>query len=428
MFGYILFMRLSTIGLLALVLACGTSNPNGNDGGSDSGNGNDGGNGDGPSGGGFACTQGTLYAGDPVYTGDPNLRPTSGTAIKADPPLVWQTLVISGTHLYTRQESEVWSVDMSAGSPVETKIAGTTPSGSTYDFNAGPCSSANLTQLRGLGAMADGSLVASDYWANAIVKIANPDNPSTCTVSVIAGTAGPLTGLDPSTSSTLPPPGNANGKGSAASFNGPQALTVDPSGNIFVVDHQVSNDATIVRRIDPTGFASTLVTLGTNPGAPMKITNFTQIGGTIYAAAQDDTNNSYVIAIDIQNPAVKTILGGGSDKFPPVSSGTDPAIHGITTDGKNLIIAGDGYVWYLTLDGKLTQIAGGTENSINFFSAGYDPKAAHPALQLELPTAIGSADENGTGSFNHIVYSNGAVYYRGFADGSSAFVEKIACQ
>ncbi|HEY2370847.1 MAG TPA: hypothetical protein VGH87_30850, partial [Polyangiaceae bacterium] len=302
------------------------------------------------------------------------------------------------------------------------------PSGSTYDFNAGPCSSASFTQLRGLGAMADGSIVAADYFANSIVKIANPDNPSTCTVSVIAGTAGPLTGVDPSDTNTQPVPGHANGKGSAASFNGPQALTVDPSGNIFVVDHQVSNNATIVRRIDSTGFASTLVTLGTDPGAPMTITNFTQIGSSLYAAAQDDTNNSYVIAIDIQNPSVKTILGGGSDKFPPVSSGTDPAVDGITTDGTNLIIAGDGYVWYLKLDGTLTQIAGGTENSIDFFTSGYDPTASHPALQLELPTAIGSADEDGTGSFNHIVYSNGALYYRGFADGSSAFVEKIACQ
>ena len=413
-------------GAFVLIVACGGGNNNGNDGGNNDGGGNDGGGNDGSSGS-FSCSQGTLYAGDPVYTGDPNLRPASGTAIKSDPPLVWQTLVISGTHLYTRQESEVWSVDMSAGSPVETKIAGTTPSGSTYDFKTGPCSSASFTQLRGLGAMSDGSLVASDYFANAVVKIANPDNPATCTVSVIAGTAGPLTGVDPSDVNTQPPPGNANGKGSAASFNGPQALTVDPSGNIFVVDHQVGNNATLVRRIDSTGFASTLVTLGTDPGAPMTITNFTQLGSSLYAAAQDDTNNSYVIAIDIPSATVTTILGGGSDKFPPVSSGRDPAVDGITNDGKNLIIAGDGFVWYLTLGGTLTQLAG-TENSIDFFTSGYDPTQPHPAMQLELPIAIGSADENGTGSFNHIVYSNGALYYRGFADGSSAFVEKIACQ
>jgi hypothetical protein len=418
-------MRPSILGLWALVAACSSTNPTGNDGG-----GNDGGGPDGigfeGSPGAFSCSQGTLYAGDPVYTGDPNLRPTSGTGIKTDPPLVWQTLVIAGTHLYTRQESEVWSVDMSAASPVETKIAGTIPSGSTYDFNAGPCSSANFTQLRGLGAMGDGSIVAADYFANSIVKITNPDNPATCTVSVIVGTQGPLTGLDPSSSSTLPPPGNANGKGAAASFNGPQAFTIDGSGNIFLVDHQVSNNATIVRRIDPGGFASTLATLGTSPGAPMDISNLTNINGTIYAAARDDTNNSYVISIDLQGN-ITTILGGGSDKFPPVSSGRDPAVAGITNDGKNLILAGDGFVWYLTLTGQLTQLAG-TENSIDFFTSGYDPTQPHPAMQLELPIAIGSADENGTGSFNHIVYDKGFLYYRGFANGSSAFIEKIACQ
>ena len=109
-----------------------------------------------------------------------------------------------------------------------------------------------------------------------------------------------------------------------------------------------------------------------------------------------------------------------------MGQGTDPWVSGITTDGTNLIVAGDGYVWYLTLAGKLTLLAG-TGNSIDFFPNGYDATASHPATQLALPVALGSADENGTGSQSHVAFDAGAIYYRGFADGSSAFVERIAC-
>jgi hypothetical protein len=49
------------------------------------------------------------------------------------------------------------------------------------------------------------------------------------------------------------------------------------------------------------------------------------------------------------------------------------------------------------------------------------------ALALALPAAIGSADEDGRGSLYHVTYNNGAIYFRGFADGVSAFVERIAC-
>jgi hypothetical protein len=44
-----------------------------------------------------------------------------------------------------------------------------------------------------------------------------------------------------------------------------------------------------------------------------------------------------------------------------------------------------------------------------------------------LPAALGSADENGTGSLYHLAYHDGAVYVRGHADGTAAFIEKIAC-
>ncbi len=367
-----------------------------------------------------------MFAGDPTYNGQPSDRPASGTGILADPPLQWQTLVFSGTHLYTRQECEVWSVDLSAGSPVETKIAGTTPSGSTYDFAMGPCSTASLTQLRGLAALPDGSLVASDYWANAIVKITNPDNPSTCMVSSIAGNAGPYTAIDPSNPSTYPPSGTTDGQGSAASFTELSAMITDSSGTTYVADRTVTSGPSSVRKIDSSGNVKTLLQLTNVDGTPNVIHNFTIMNGKLYAAAGDAANASYVFQIDTTTGTTTMIHSGGSDQWAPVDPASDPMVAGITNDGTNLIVAGYGYVWYLSLGGKLTLVAG-TGYSIDYFPTGYDPAAPHPALQLALPAPIGPADEYGTGALYHIAYHDGAVYFRGHADGTAAFIEKIAC-
>ncbi|HEY2370798.1 MAG TPA: hypothetical protein VGH87_30600, partial [Polyangiaceae bacterium] len=321
--------------------------------------------------------------------------------------------------------SEVWSVDLSASSPVEKRIAGVTPSGSTYDFSMGACASASTTQLRGLAALPDGSLVASDYWANAIVKITNPDSPS-CTVSSIAGNAGPFTGIDPSDDTTYPPSGTADGQGSAASFTELGAMIADASGTIYVADRTVSQGPSTVRKIDSSGKVTTLLTLSEKDGTPDAIHNFTIMNGKLYAAAGDASNQSYVFQIDTTSGAMTMIHSGDSDAWDPVPSGEDPTVSGITNDGTSLIVAGDGYVWYLGLGGSLKLVAG-TGYDIDNFPSGYDAHASHSALDLALPAAIGSADENGTGSLYHVAYKDGAVYFRGHADGTAAFIEKIAC-
>ena len=83
----------------------GTGGTGGGGTGGTGGGGGTGGSGGSGGGGGttaLACSTGTLFAGNPTYNGSPSDRPASGTGIHADPPLQWENLVFSGTHLFTR--------------------------------------------------------------------------------------------------------------------------------------------------------------------------------------------------------------------------------------------------------------------------------------------------------------------------------------
>jgi len=203
-------------------------------------------------------------------------------------------------------------------------------------------------------------------------------------------------------------------------------MIADASGTIYVADRTVAQGPSTVRKIDPSGKVTTLLKLNNQDGKPDTIHNFTILNGKLYAAAGDAANESFVFQIDTTSGAMTMIHSGGSDAWDPVPSGEDPTVSGITNDGTNLIVAGYGYVWYLGLDGSLKLVAG-TGYDIDNFPSGYDPHASHAALDLALPAPIGPADEYGTGSLYHVTYHDGAVYFRGHADGTAAFIEKIAC-
>ncbi len=384
--------------------------------------------------GGFSCSTGTLYAGAPVSAGAPGDQAASDTPIIGDPPVHWETLVFSSNDLYTRHEGEVWWVDTSAASPHQKRIAGITAAGSIYDYSGpSPCASATFTELFGLGALPDGSLVASDLWGNAVLKIANPTNAATCTVTVLAGNASPTPGIDPSDATTLPPQGNADGVGSAATFNVLGALTVDSAGNVYVTDRQavtkgaVTAGTILIRKI-ATASGNTVTTLPLDKAKFARVLNMTTIGTSLYVVGDDGNNTSIVAQINTTTGAATTIKSGfNQDAWPPESGLSPPDISGITNDGTNLIISGGGFVWYLTLSGTLTAIAGSAPPILNadFPGSGYDPNASHPALSLELVSD--RTAEQTKGSFDHIAYHGGAVYYRGDSQGDGFFVEKIAC-
>ncbi len=382
---------------------------------------------------GFSCSTGTLYAGAPVDT-SPGLgaEAANNSVLIGDPPVHWETLVFSGNTLFTRSAGEIWMVDTTAASPMQTRVVTPPSLGSPYTYTIGapgspiPCTSASFTETFGLAAMSDGSLVVADYWGNGVVKISNPTNAGTCSVQVLAGNGVSMTGIDPSDNATLPPSGSANGNGTAATFQALGALAVDSSGVVYVID-QPAGGTTLLRKID-TQNSNAVTTLATLNTTITRVFNLTMIGNALYAVGDDGNNTSYVVKVDTSSGALTTVYSGqNQDGWPPESGPDSPDIAGITTDGKNLIVSGTGNVWYLTTSGTLTAIAGGTPPlNADFPEAGYDPNASHPAFSLELVSDIDA--EETKGSFDHITYHNGAVYYRGYSQGVGFFVEKIACQ
>ncbi len=98
--------------------------------------------------------------------------------------------------------------------------------------------------------------------------------------------------------------GAQDGTGTAATFNGPSALAVDASGNVYVVD-----DNPTVRRITPAGVVTTIAGGAGRLGAvdgPGSVASFRQLRGITV----DTAGNLYVT--DTGNATVRKIDGGGT--------------------------------------------------------------------------------------------------------------------
>jgi RHS repeat-associated protein len=105
--------------------------------------------------------------------------------------------------------------------------------------------------------------------------------------------------------------GYANGQGSAASFNSPNSLTLDASGNIYVVDE--GNQ--VIRKVTSTGLVSTFVgsgSTGTADGASASFNNPFGIAidgvGNFYVA---DDGNSLIRKIILVGYTITPILPAG---------------------------------------------------------------------------------------------------------------------
>lgn len=102
----------------------------------------------------------------------------------------------------------------------------------------------------------------------------------------------------------LPPYGSADGKGSAARFNGPQGVAVDAAGNVYVAD----TSSQTIRKITSVGTVTTLA------GTPGVYGSTDGIGATArfnypVGITLDATGNIYVV--EAGNNGVRKITQGG---------------------------------------------------------------------------------------------------------------------
>jgi RHS repeat-associated protein len=174
---------------------------------------------------------------------------------------------------------------------VVTTLAGTA---GTSGFTNGTGTAATFFDPYGVAADGSGNLYVADYGNNAIRKIVI----STAVVTTFAGSGSV---------------GSTNGTGTAATFNHPSGVATDASGNVYVAD-QTNN---MIRKISTAAVVTTLA--GSNTAGFGNGTGTAATFDAPSAVAVDPSGNVYVAdrinnAIRAITPAgiVSTLSGGGT--------------------------------------------------------------------------------------------------------------------
>jgi hypothetical protein len=402
----------------------------GDDGGSGTEDAGDGGSGDGAVSG-PTCGSATLFAGNPNFS-DPSERPSDGDNILSGTPYLYQALhFMSGGEVLTNDQLSVWRIDTGT-SELHAVAGGSLLGDPELLAGAAPgiaCSSARFADILGSAVDSKGNLFVADY-ANAILKVSNPLDASTCTVSYFAGTATEVDG--PSLDQTDGNSGTADGTGSAADFTGPQFLTIDDSDNLYVLDHAT---AWSIRKITPSAVVSTIATFsdGQYPYAELQY-----LKGTVWFWARgndtSDADTANLIAIDptvtspVKNPpSVLTLHGADLGGDSSVSFDTG----GITTDGTKLYVEALGQIFSIDVSGSTpvlsAPLAGENDSTWDAqddpdFASGYHPAKKQTAKSVEL-LALDNTDTWGVDSYLSRD-SSGNLYFT--AEYNDVYVEQIA--
>jgi len=232
--------------------------------------------------------------------------------------------------------------------PEVTTLAGSGASGSANGIGT----AASFNRPYSVAVDGSGNVYVADYWNHLIRKIT-----SAGVVTTLAGTGSS---------------GSANGTGTAASFNNPQGVSVDGSGNVYVADY--GNH--LIRKITSAGVVTTLAGSGSSGSA-----NGTGTAASFdypVGVAVDGSGNVYVADTDnhlirkITSAGVVTTLAGSGSSGSANGTGTAASFNiprCVAVDGSGNVYVAD-YANHLirkiTSAGVVTTLAGsGSQGSTN---------------------------------------------------------------
>jgi sugar lactone lactonase YvrE len=250
----------------------------------------------------FRVAVGSLQVLAGIPSGVGNVDGTGSTG-RFDQP--WGVAVDAAGNAYVADTGNS-TIRMIAPGGVVTTLAGVP---GTTGYADGTGAAALFNHPRGVALDTDGSLYVADTGNNLIRKVvpttSAPGSPATGVVSTLAGN---------------PQKGSTDGKGTAASFTGPQAVAVDGSHNVWVAD---TGNGT-VREVAPDGTVSTLTD---STGA---VLTFSLPGGIAADGKGDlfvaETGNNIISMVTLANSAgTKSTLAGNASPGSADGTGAEAA-------------------------------------------------------------------------------------------------------
>jgi hypothetical protein len=350
-----------------------------------------------------ACSAGALLMGNPRYQGAERPDP-KGAGTRDDPPHQFRSLVFRGSNVFTNDGQELWIADLRE-SKMKRYAGEHQPA--WPKLKDGPCAEARFMNIHGVASLPDGDLVVADYTGHAILKVTNPATPE-CTVSYLAGASAPAEREGKR--------GDEDGPGAAAKLSAPEWPVSDDEGNIYFIDSGTKKLRKIAADAEHT--VSTVAQLFDNK--QYGYVGLTMLDDKLYAVG-NTFSNALIFEIDPATGATRKVLDGGSKVFRPVDATTAPSLSAVTNDGKHLLVSGQGYIWRVTTEGKVTHLAG--SGSPIEFPRTYDVVNSHPAKKAVLRFRNGDVSIMGTTT--SLAYQNGVIFWRGRSDGS--YVMSFRC-
>ena len=275
----------------------------------------------------------------------------------------------------------------------------------------------------GLCSDADGNLTIADTYNNAVRRVA-AGSTSAGAVTTLAG------------SGLVNSRGSADGKGTAARFNEPNGLTVDPAGNVYVVD---TYNCTI-RMVTPAGVATTIAgtAVPTPPGIHADDTG--AAAGFVFPTAivRDRAGNLFVA--DVTDAAIRKITPdfvvttfagtagtrGGADGTLNVGTLYNPRALAIDPDDDTIYVAdsGNSTIRKITAAGAMTTVAGTAGSSGTADGVGTAAQFSTPSGIAVGPGKVLYVVDQGSNTIRKIATDGtvttiaGSILNRGSRDGT----------